>query len=105
MRLSLISRDTISRDCVSYQITCAKALTETGAKRIVGLSAAAWAAIWFVSIGIPAGIVAYYRMVAGFSWWDDEGTLMMSVKQLPAEPSSIKKFFQVMGRCTTSLAG
>ncbi len=37
--------------------------------------------MWFVFLTALAGIGAYYRMFTGFSAYDDEGTLMIPVKQ------------------------
>ena len=36
---------------------------------------------WFALLTFPAAIAAYYRTFAGFAEWDDEGTLMMMVRQ------------------------
>ena len=37
--------------------------------------------LWFVFLSVLAGIAAYYRMFTGFNSYDDEGTLMVTVKQ------------------------
>jgi hypothetical protein len=36
---------------------------------------------WFAILSVLAGIVAYYRMFTGFNSYDDEGSLMVTVKQ------------------------
>ena len=36
---------------------------------------------WFALLSVLAGIVAYYRMFTGFNSYDDEGSLMVTVKQ------------------------
>lgn len=72
-------------------------MTETCTKRIHGLSTTTWTAIWFASVGILAGIVSYYRMFAGFSWWDDEGRLMVSVKQYLGGAKLYKEMFSGYG--------
>ena len=38
-------------------------------------------AIWFGFLTVLGGIWAYYRIFTGFSNWDDEGSIMLSVKQ------------------------
>jgi hypothetical protein len=37
--------------------------------------------LWFLFLSALAGIAAHYRMLTGFSYWDDEGALMVTVKQ------------------------
>jgi len=37
--------------------------------------------LWFAFLTALAGLGAYYRMLTGFSIYDDEGTLLISVKQ------------------------
>jgi hypothetical protein len=39
-------------------------------------------AAWFAFLTTIAAPVAYYRVFTGFSFWDDEGTLMFQVNQL-----------------------
>ena len=36
---------------------------------------------WFAFLSVLAGIAAYYRMFTEFNFYDDEGTLMVTVKQ------------------------
>jgi hypothetical protein len=38
-------------------------------------------ALWFLALSGLAGIAAYYWMFTGFSVWDDEGTLLLTVRQ------------------------
>ena len=38
-------------------------------------------ALWFTLLTAIGGVWAYYRIFTGFSIWDDEGSLMLSVKQ------------------------
>src|SRR6201988_618468 len=37
--------------------------------------------LWFTFLTAMASIPAYYRMFTGFQIWDDEGALMITVKQ------------------------
>jgi len=37
--------------------------------------------LWFGFLTLLGGIWAYYRVFTGFSFWDDEGSMMASVKQ------------------------
>jgi hypothetical protein len=46
----------------------------TSALRLVRL-------LWFGFLSLLGGIWAYYRVFTGFSIWDDEGSMMLSVKQ------------------------
>jgi len=39
---------------------------------------------WFLFLTALASIVAYYQILTGFSIWDDEGSLMLSVRQFLA---------------------
>jgi hypothetical protein len=56
-------------------------MTRSGVKRSVALPSAARTAAWFAILTVPAAVAAYYRTFSGFAEWDDEGTLMMQVRQ------------------------
>ena len=47
----------------------------------LALPSAARTAAWFAILTVPAAIAAYYRIFSGFAEWDDEGSVMMAVKQ------------------------
>lgn len=38
-------------------------------------------ALWFVFLSALASVPAYYHMFTGFSYWDDEGALLVTVKE------------------------
>ncbi len=40
-----------------------------------------YVAAYFLLLSCPATVTAYYQMFTGFSYWDDEGAMMMSVKE------------------------
>ena len=44
-------------------------------------SSAYFRTLWFSFLTLVGGVWAYYRIFTGFSVWDDEGSLMASVKQ------------------------
>jgi hypothetical protein len=56
-------------------------MTRSGVKRFVALPSATRTAVWFAILTVPSAVAAYYRIFSGFLEWDDEGTLMASVKQ------------------------
>jgi len=45
---------------------------------------ALYAAAWFLVLTALAGIAAYYWIFSGFGFWDDEGSLLVSVRQFLA---------------------
>ena len=51
-------------------------------------------ALWFFVLSVLAGIAAYYWMFTGFSVWDDEGTLLLSVRQFL---EGMKLYDQIQG--------
>jgi hypothetical protein len=50
-------------------------------RQSIGLLRPQQAGIWFAILSMAAGVAAYYEIFTGFSFWDDEGTLLQSVKQ------------------------
>src|SRR5579871_2923578 len=41
-------------------------------------------AIWFAFLSLLGGVAAYYHILTGFAPWDDEGAMMITVKQFLA---------------------
>jgi hypothetical protein len=56
-------------------------MSPMGYKRFLPLKAASHVAAYFLLLSCPAAVTAYYQMFTGFSSWDDEGTMMMRVKE------------------------
>jgi len=56
-------------------------MTRSGMNRFLALPSAIQTAAWFMILTVPAAVAAYYRIFSGFAKWDDEGTLMMQVRQ------------------------
>src|SRR5450759_3780991 len=56
-------------------------MTRSGMKQWLALPSAIRTAAWFAILTVPAAVAAYYRIFSGFAEWDDEGTLMMMVRQ------------------------
>ena len=56
-------------------------MTRSAMKRLLALPSAIRTAVWFTILTVPAAVAAYYRIFSGFAEWDDEGTLMMTVRQ------------------------
>uniref|UniRef100_Q02CC3 Glycosyltransferase RgtA/B/C/D-like domain-containing protein n=1 Tax=Solibacter usitatus (strain Ellin6076) TaxID=234267 RepID=Q02CC3_SOLUE len=48
-------------------------------KRTLGFQVRFW--LGFAFLAVSSAILAYYRIFTGFAEWDDEGTLMMTVRQ------------------------
>ena len=56
-------------------------MTGADVKRFVALPSATRTVVWFAILSVPAAVAAYYRIFSGISEWDDEGTMMMTVRQ------------------------
>src|ERR1035438_10540899 len=56
-------------------------MTRSGMKRFLALPSAIRTAAWLTILTVPAAVAAYYRIFSGFSEWDDEGTMMMTMRQ------------------------
>lgn len=56
-------------------------MTRSSAKEWFALPSAVRTVAWFAILTVPAAVAAYYRIFSGFAEWDDEGTLMMQVRQ------------------------
>ena len=56
-------------------------MTHAEIKRWLTLPSATRTAAWFAVLTVPAAVAAYYRIFSGFAEWDDEGAIMMTVKQ------------------------
>ena len=56
-------------------------MTGVDEKRPTTLPSAILTIVWFAFLTVPAAVASYYRTFSGFAEWDDEGTLMMTVKQ------------------------
>jgi hypothetical protein len=56
-------------------------MTGADVKRLVALPSATRTAVWFAILTVPAAVAAYYRIFSGIAEWDDEGTMMMTVRQ------------------------
>jgi hypothetical protein len=50
-------------------------------QRFLGASATVWSAIWLLFLSVASAPAAFYRMFTGFAAWDDEGMMLMTVKQ------------------------
>jgi hypothetical protein len=58
-----------------------KSMTHSDKQQLHSLPSAIRTAAWFAILTGPAAVAAYYRIFSGFSEWDDEGTVMMMVRQ------------------------
>ena len=56
-------------------------MSPSSTKHLLRLPSAVRIVAWFAFLTVPAAIAAYYRVFSGFAEWDDEGTLMMQVRQ------------------------
>jgi hypothetical protein len=56
-------------------------MTRSAIKQWLAHPSAARATAWFAILTVPAAVTAYYRIFSGFAEWDDEGSIMMTVKQ------------------------
>jgi hypothetical protein len=56
-------------------------MTRSDVKQSRAFPSSALIILWFTTLSVPLAIAAYYRIFSGFAEWDDEGTLMMTVKQ------------------------
>lgn len=58
-------------------------VTSPAAKRLVAPSNLFFA-LWLTFLSVLAGFAAYYRIFTGFAPWDDEGSMMVTVRQFMA---------------------
>jgi hypothetical protein len=56
-------------------------MTHSGTGQVRTPPSAIRTALWFAILTVPAAVAAYYRTFSGFAEWDDEGSLMMTVRQ------------------------
>lgn len=50
-------------------------------KQLLALPSAVRTALWLTILTVSAAVPAYYRIFSGFAGWDDEGAMMMTVRQ------------------------
>jgi hypothetical protein len=72
-------------------------MTGAGVKRFVALPSATRTAVWFAILTVPAAVIAYYRTFSGFAGWDDEGAVMMTVRQYLAGGRLYEEIFSPYG--------
>ena len=56
-------------------------MTRSATKQWLALPSAIRTAAWFTILTVPSAVAAYYRIFSGFAGWDDEGAIMMTVRQ------------------------
>ena len=56
-------------------------MTGFAVKQLLALPSAIRTAAWLTILTVLAAVAAYYRIFSGFAGWDDEGALMMTVRQ------------------------
>jgi 4-amino-4-deoxy-L-arabinose transferase-like glycosyltransferase len=69
----------------------------SGLKQFLALPSAMRTAAWFTILTVPAAVAAYYRIFSGFAEWDDEGSIMMTVRQYLAGGKLYEEVFSPYG--------